>query len=347
MHKRNLNIELIRIVSMLLIVYHHFSVHTNWNFPEETGMRKYLILTVGNYGKGGVILFVLITGYFFSRQKFSFSKITQLNNTITFYTMSFFFISLFWLSFNWKTLLMSAFPLIFDQYWFVTNYLFLLLFQPIISVYMRQTKREDKLKYFLALLTFFYLPTVAGFIFQIGRHFTPNSYLVFLLAALLGDLIREYEKELKTTFYKYVLFGFSLSVLLLQTRHLIINFLDKHHWSYPNFMINETKSLNIILFSFSLFIILLKVKISSKISTLILFMSSVTFEIYLIHDNPLFRPFLWNQLLKNPDKYWSNSLFFIVILQPLVIFVICVLIAKLRIGIRNKLFVKKKKQRVK
>ena len=69
---RNSNIELLRILAMLLIVQSHFSVHgymemVNGNLCSiGNGLNRFLLtaITTGNIGNG---LFMLITGYFLSQ----------------------------------------------------------------------------------------------------------------------------------------------------------------------------------------------------------------------------------------------------------------------------------------
>lgn len=85
--KRNINIELLRILSMLLIVYHHYSVHSSWIFHNSFSKRTALINIIGNFGKIGVIIFVLITGYFILSKDLvlkKFSSYQQLQDGILF-----------------------------------------------------------------------------------------------------------------------------------------------------------------------------------------------------------------------------------------------------------------------
>lgn len=337
MSKRNINIELIRIISMLMIVFHHFTIHTNWNYPKEIGLRNYLILCIGNFGKIGVILFILISGYFFYKQNFSLKKLLHLNNNITFYTVTFFLISLLWSAFEFKKMIISVFPVIFDQYWFVTGYVILLLFQPLLKNYLNLTDRENKLKLLIIIIFFFYGPRLFGFIFQIDKNFKPSVYFLFIIIALIGDLIREYQKELQTIYFRYILLASLFSLSLLQFRPFIILLLDKSNWKYPDFFINGTESLNALLFSFCFFNLILKLSIDKRYNTLILYISSVTFEVYLIHDNPLIRSMLWNSIFQSGKFYWSSWLFIIVFIVPLIVFIACILIAKLKYFISNKI----------
>ena len=60
---RNSNIELLRIVSMVLIVMFHFSVHGAW--PEDGPLSSDTAVEMLSFGgKLGVNCFMLITGYF-------------------------------------------------------------------------------------------------------------------------------------------------------------------------------------------------------------------------------------------------------------------------------------------
>ena len=63
--ERSSNIEVLRIIAMLLIVMHHYSLHSNLLFEPTSIQLNHIfiqILQVG--GKVGVAIFVLIMGYF-------------------------------------------------------------------------------------------------------------------------------------------------------------------------------------------------------------------------------------------------------------------------------------------
>ncbi|MFI3667904.1 acyltransferase family protein, partial [Citrobacter braakii] len=189
-----------------------------------------------------------------------------------------------WRNFSLKMFFQSAFPIVFEQYWFVTGYVILLLIQPFFKDYLNNTDKRDKLKFLLILSSFFYGPAILGFVFQINSYFTPNVYLIFIIVALLGDLIREYQHELKTKYFKYITIGLIFSQILLQFRPFIIDVLDSHHLKYPSYFINGTESLIALIFSICFFIFILKLKISSKLIKPIMFLSASTFDVYLLHD---------------------------------------------------------------
>ena len=61
--KRESNLELLRIIMMILIVAHHFALHGGFDYPKEVVSLNRLwiqLMTIG--GKLGVDVFVLISG---------------------------------------------------------------------------------------------------------------------------------------------------------------------------------------------------------------------------------------------------------------------------------------------
>ena len=61
---RNSSFELLRIISMLLIVAHHFVVHGNFDLISSFSKNVFFLQSLSMFGKFGVNLFVLISGYF-------------------------------------------------------------------------------------------------------------------------------------------------------------------------------------------------------------------------------------------------------------------------------------------
>lgn len=65
--RRSSNIELLRILSMLMIVAHHFVVNSGLlnciDSQVKFNFRDYFLLLFGWAGKTGINCFVLITGY--------------------------------------------------------------------------------------------------------------------------------------------------------------------------------------------------------------------------------------------------------------------------------------------
>lgn len=65
--KRNSSIELLRILSMFVILAHHFAVHNAFDYTlMDAGLsRLFVQLFLESGGKVGVIVFFTITAWFF------------------------------------------------------------------------------------------------------------------------------------------------------------------------------------------------------------------------------------------------------------------------------------------
>ena len=85
----NSNIELFRIISMLVIVAHHYVVNSGVldciEKQSRLGVRDYFLLLFGWGGKTGINCFVLITGYFMCTSSITKKKFCKLLCEVYFY----------------------------------------------------------------------------------------------------------------------------------------------------------------------------------------------------------------------------------------------------------------------
>ena len=122
---RSSNLELLRILSMILIIMHHYSVHGGFSLIDQTlTINKLFVQILSLGGKIGVVCFILITGYFMINSSFKFKKLLKLVLEVWFYSIGIMVIFyLFGLAeFNTVTFFTCLFPLSHSLYWFVTTY---------------------------------------------------------------------------------------------------------------------------------------------------------------------------------------------------------------------------------
>ena len=81
-HKeRNSNLELYRIIVMLLIVAHHYVVNSGLMSvmkEEPLHIQSIFLYLFGMWGKTGINCFVMITGYFMCKSHISLRKFMKL-----------------------------------------------------------------------------------------------------------------------------------------------------------------------------------------------------------------------------------------------------------------------------
>lgn len=71
---RDSNIELLRIIAMCLIIFHHMALNTGIVDGYTINGNMIFGIIGGIGGKIGVVIFLLITGYFSINKNFSFKK---------------------------------------------------------------------------------------------------------------------------------------------------------------------------------------------------------------------------------------------------------------------------------
>ena len=114
------NLELLRIISMLLIIAHHLAVHTPFIF--ENIHIKYVVYFLSLGGKIGVNSFVLLTGYLLVDKKLKIKNLFKIWIDVFFYSMTILgFFYFYDKSYIYK-IKFFIFPITYYLYWFITIY---------------------------------------------------------------------------------------------------------------------------------------------------------------------------------------------------------------------------------
>jgi surface polysaccharide O-acyltransferase-like enzyme len=128
------NIELLRIISMILIIMHHFSVHGCFPFTPDLTFNKVFLQVFGLGGKAGVVAFVMITGYFMISSSLKLHKFAKLVGQIWFYSIAMLGMAMgLGLDTVTSRNMMLALLPIGAMSWFAQNFLVLYLLTPIIN----------------------------------------------------------------------------------------------------------------------------------------------------------------------------------------------------------------------
>ena len=95
---RNSNLELYRIIVMLLIVMHHYVVNSGlFEIMQSSDLtfNSISLYLLGMWGKTGINCFVLITGYFMCKSEISIKKFLKLVLEVIFYKVIIYIIFVF------------------------------------------------------------------------------------------------------------------------------------------------------------------------------------------------------------------------------------------------------------
>ncbi len=145
--ERKSNIELLRVLAMILIVAHHVAVHSDFGFPTDLiTFNKLWIQFIELGGKIGVNIFVLISGYFgVVARSIKPQKAIKLWLQIFTYSVVFFLISLKFLgeAFSLKTMIKDFLPITYSNWWFASTYFVLYLLSPFLNRFLNSLDKKD------------------------------------------------------------------------------------------------------------------------------------------------------------------------------------------------------------
>ena len=98
------------------------------------GGTKIFLECASLWGKAGVNLFCLIMGYFGIQSKFNVKKVFQMEAQVVFYSLFGLFAALlFKCRMSFGKVVMTFFPTVFNQYWFITAYIMVYIISPFIN----------------------------------------------------------------------------------------------------------------------------------------------------------------------------------------------------------------------
>ena len=299
MVKKNSNIELLRLVAMVFITAHHFAI---WGYfiggdvhtvHPNTVWLQFLEL----FGKIGVDLFILITGYFAINPRPTFKKVWQLTNTVRFYALGLFIILLVCgqLQFNTDLMWRSVFPTIRSMYWFITIYAILYIFSDYLSQFLDHLRRAQAVSFIaLGVLIFMVLPT---FLKGWGSQLTDLLPVFFF-----GLYLRMYGVSKRLSTLLKVLLGVTvvIAVLSIGLSDLVGNNRPESQAiaDATRYFVTGSSPLAFIV---AAYIFSQTIQHQPRGNRLINWMGSSAVAIYLIQDYEPFRHVLWENIFHVRD----------------------------------------------
>ena len=290
---RNSSIEILRIISIILIVIHHYAIHgfDIGNLPYH--YNQYLISVLGLGGKLGVVCFILISGYYMCESKISVKKILKLIAEAWFYMVAIGLLFLFVLRpvepITKIDLIKIFIPIVYNQNWFITDYILLMIVSPLLNILIKNLdKKLYKSSMFLGVIIWGILPNF------IIADLSFNSFIYFMLIYLIAGYIKKYINIENGKKYHNLVLAFLNYFVIIISSIVLIYF--GHLFNMPIFTRNSIhfsalQSPFILLTGIELLLFFLKLKPFTN--KLINKVASTTLGIYLIHDNFLMRPYLW------------------------------------------------------
>lgn len=327
---RNTSIELLRIISMIMIMFHHFAYHGNfeWNFNEVTLPHLwYDFILMG--GKVGVDIFVLISGYFLienTEKLFQPKKLLKFWGQVVFYSIMTYLLSVMLRlnAFEIKRLIKVCLPITYPGWWFASTYFMLYLIHPFLNKLLHGlSKTEYQYLILMMVLCWSIIPTATTQLFE------SNSLLWFVTLYGIAGYVNLYggNQKLQSKHYFSLYFMVLIITYTVSTTFLFLG-TKKEEWSTHAIDFFEIERLPILLMAITLFMgfVTLKMNYHKWINMI----ASATFGVYLIHDSSYIRYYLWTNIFKINQYQDSTFLILYSILVVFILYVSCTMIDLIR-----------------
>lgn len=327
---RNTSIELLRIISMIMIMFHHFAYHGNfeWNYNEVTLPHLwYDFILMG--GKVGVDIFVLISGYFLienTEKLFQPKKLLKFWGQVVFYSIMTYLLSVMLRlnAFEIKQLIKVCLPITYPGWWFASTYFMLYLIHPFLNKLLHGlSKTEYQYLILMMVLCWSIIPTATTQLFE------SNSLLWFVTLYGIAGYVNLYggNQKLQSKHYFSLYFMVLIITYTVSTTFLFLG-TKKEEWSTHAIDFFEIERLPILLMAITLFMgfVTLKMNYHKWINMI----ASATFGVYLIHDSSYIRYYLWTNIFKINQYQDSTFLILYSILVVFILYVSCTMIDLIR-----------------
>ncbi|WP_137601922.1 acyltransferase [Paucilactobacillus nenjiangensis] len=337
---RNSSLELLRIIAMFLIVLHHFVMYgvglsnpiTSLTDNNSINMIAAQFMVIG--GKIGVSIFVLITGYFSIKTKYKMSKLFHLYIQLWSYSVIIFllFVVFMHVKIDLINFCTSFLPVVFQQWWFLTVFIFLMIISPFINILVENLSKEQFFHLLIFLMvTMSIVPTFSNII--VGKTYKQGSIdlsqtLFFILVYLIGGFIRLYKDDFQLR--KIGLFLIFVNLFFSYSSILFFDFINLHtkNNTYAIYATMPSSEHSVFLLGISVGLFLVFLTIKPFHNSVINFISKSMLSVYMISEHSLVRPLIWMNLFKPVQKLGYSPLHFIVyaFATVLVVFVTCTII---------------------
>lgn len=352
MKKRIVSVELLRIISMMMVVMLHYLSKGNFLQPltGEFGINSYIAWFLEAFSIVAVNVYMLISGYFLVESSFKLGRLAELICQVMFYSV---LVPVILIAFGVISigemgiyrLAQYVLPIHMDQYWFATAYVLMYLFAPLLAGAAKSMEKKQLQITIVLLLLFLSVPKS---IIPVQLTIDSLGYdaLWFMCVFLVAAYIRLYGISLFDSSKKGFLY-YVCSVFVIYGGTMLLRIVCLKTGALESFVQNAYHYNHILnLFAaVSLFYGFINWNISSKskVSGLICKVAPYTFGVYLLHEHIELR-WLWPTWC-GADLYETPALMVArAFVAVIIVFIIGIFVDMLRgmlFGVVQKLWEKK------
>lgn len=294
-NKRNANMELLRLISMLMVVF----LHGLWKGENLQGGSVFantaLAWIFECLSIVAVNVFMLISGYFMSMSRFRLERLISLVLQTVFYSLGVFLVCgalglVDYRASGTYEILGYVFPLNMGIYWFITSYVIVYVLSPLINRALKYVSSTQLATVIFILLAYeSLLKTVLPF--RLEDDDNGYSAIWFLTVYLIGAYFRKYGfRFLKTTFRGMLMYVVCAGLIFAETMALTYISDTTGHFSEIKTVAIEYNHVFNILAATGIFAAFINMKeMKGILKTVVLKLSPLALGVYLLHESPSIR----------------------------------------------------------
>lgn len=347
--ERNYGVDLLRIVSMFMVVLLHVLMHGGVLQTNGAFSAQYLLSWFMEYAaRCAVNLFALISGYVGIKSRYRVSNLAVLWLQVFFYSFG---IAVFaaivrpaYVS-GLRNLAGYAFPVLTDKYWYFSAYVCLFLFMPLLNKGVDALSERSLRRLVLAMFLVF---SVAE---AIARETSHNPFalqggfsgLWLMILYVAGGYIAKHGMWKKVPQPALIGIWLGCAAVSLGIRVAVRQISAKLTGApFPVTALLNYDAPLIVLESVALLLFFARLRCGNVAKKLIAFFAPTIFGIFIIHRHPI----IWEHLIHKRFSFIADfsplALVGAVFLSAVGIFVVCILIELLRIQLFKLLKVKQR-----
>lgn len=299
--ERSSGLELMRMLCMLLIVAHHYSVHGGYDVftADNLSAGVVFVQAVGMFGQAACSAFALISGFYMVERRTDrhYRRIVPLAAEMVFYSLGIWLISLL----AGRPLSLAdgqraVFPFLWE-YWYVSYYLIFYLLIPFINPFvLGMSKRTFRRLLIIVYVLWTVIPTFAA------KSWSFSDLDFFLVMYLTGAYIKLHVHQ-KASYDNRWNLAAALAAAALMVLS-VVGFAAVGYLLHSDFFVWNTayfrdySKLPAVIFAVALFLYFSNVQFVSRTVNRL---AGSMVGIYLIHDNYIARKFIWQTLWPNAE----------------------------------------------
>lgn len=329
---RNLGIDLLRVISMLGVVVLHVMGHGGVLKLCQSPLKFSLAWFLEILAYPAVNCFVLISGYIGYRGDKVFPKLKNILSlffTVLFYsvTIGAVFMALGLREVSVAEVLKCLQPTTKGTYWFFSSYVGLFLLSPFINLLVHRSNLKQAVIFLLVFFTFS-LVSVRQDTFDLLDGY---SVIWMVLVYAVGGILKKYDF---TKLFSRWIWLLVVAVVFLLTWVTKVGFYYSSvpYWQEQHGNLVNYTSPTIVLMAIGLLAVFSTMRCSGA-QKVLSFFSVSAFSVYLIHDNPFVRKTLVAEIRHIVAPLHNVWLALSVLGFVVGIFIACILIDKVRIGL--------------